>query len=158
MSWADGGAGEAVHRKEADGVVIEHGREHAAHGALLGPDLTRWRLLVPEVAAIGEGDAAGVFSGSFHVDTRSMARVSSTIQSHGMMPCSRASAAGDRRAPSRCAPSSDQAPGKQLVADAAPGDRLRGLCDSMHRLDQIERALRHATTFSGTGSRIVALL
>ena len=57
------GAAEAVHQTEADGVVIEHRREHAAHGALLGPDLDAVGLLVPEVAAIGLGDAAGVLGG-----------------------------------------------------------------------------------------------
>ena len=36
-----GAAAEAVHRKEADSVVIEHRGEHAAHGAFLGSDLTR---------------------------------------------------------------------------------------------------------------------
>ena len=56
-----GGAAESVHRKEADGVLVEHRGKHAAHGALLGPDLDAMRLLVPEIAAIGSRDTAGVF-------------------------------------------------------------------------------------------------
>ena len=57
------GAAETMHRQEADGVLIEHRLEHAAHGAFLGPDLDPMRLLVPEVAAIGAGDGAGVLLG-----------------------------------------------------------------------------------------------
>ena len=40
----------------------------------------------------------------------------------------------------------NEAPSEQLVIDTASGDRLRGLGHSMHRLDQIEGPLRHATT------------
>src|SRR5262245_24848998 len=58
-----GGAGESVHHPEADSVLVEHGREHAAYGALLAPDFDAQRLLIPEIAAIGPGYAAGVFGG-----------------------------------------------------------------------------------------------
>ena len=41
-----------MHDPEADAVVIENRFEHAANGALLGPNLDADGLLIPEVAAI----------------------------------------------------------------------------------------------------------
>ena len=58
------GAAESMHDAEADGIVIEHRRENAAHGAFLGPDLDPVRLLVPEVAAIGSATARRNSAGS----------------------------------------------------------------------------------------------
>jgi hypothetical protein len=51
-----GGATEAVHHAEADRVLVEHGSEHAADGALFAPYFAADLLLIPEVAAIGLRD------------------------------------------------------------------------------------------------------
>src|SRR6266852_4300412 len=56
-------AAKSVHYPKANGVFIEHGREHAAHGAFLAPDLDPVRLLVPEVATVGSGYGACVLGG-----------------------------------------------------------------------------------------------
>src|SRR5262249_19583409 len=49
----------------------------------------------------------------------------------------------------------DQASDEQLVSDAAAGDRLHGLRDGAHRVDEIERSLPHAaTTYFGTAVMI----
>jgi hypothetical protein len=52
-----------MHHAKADRVLIEHRGEHAAHGALLAPDLAADRLLIPEVATIGSGYSACVLLG-----------------------------------------------------------------------------------------------
>jgi hypothetical protein len=52
-----------MHHPEADRVIVEHRGKHAADGALLAPHLDADGLLVPEVAAIGPGDGAGVSGG-----------------------------------------------------------------------------------------------
>src|ERR1700755_738464 len=58
-----GGAAEPVHRKKANGILIEQRGEHAPHSALFAPHLYSMWLLVPEVAAIGSCHTAGVFGG-----------------------------------------------------------------------------------------------
>jgi hypothetical protein len=46
---------------------------------------------------------------------------------------------------------------KQLIAYATPRDRLHVVRYSVHRLDQIERLLRHAATLFGTCSKMLVL-
>jgi hypothetical protein len=50
----------------------------------------------------------------------------------------------------------DQAESKQLVADAAAGDRLCGRGRLVHRIDQIDGRLRAAATFFDTSLRMLA--
>jgi hypothetical protein len=45
---------------------------------------------------------------------------------------------------------------EQFVSDAASGDWLYGLRDGAHPFDKIERPLRHAPTFFGTGFKMLA--
>jgi hypothetical protein len=58
-----GGTAESMHRKEANGQLIEHGGEQAAYRPFLGPDVDPMGLLIPEVAAIRLRDTFGIFVG-----------------------------------------------------------------------------------------------
>src|SRR5262245_13318718 len=55
-----GGAAKSVHDAKADGILVEHRLQHASDGAFLGPNLTTYRLLIPEITAVGLCYAPGV--------------------------------------------------------------------------------------------------
>ena len=144
-----GCAGEAVHDAEADAVLVEHRREHAAHGALLAHHQHALRLLQPEVATIGPahgvnerrrvGPAGAYFELARFVDDpfpRNVALLARHLEQaiHALHL--------------RLLHGRDQAGGEQLVTDAPVSDRLRGLGRRVHRLDQIERPLRHTADLS----------
>src|SRR5262249_18912440 len=59
----DGGATEAVHDLEADREMVEHRLKQASHCAFLANHYHSAALLIPEVAAIGPGDTAGMLGG-----------------------------------------------------------------------------------------------
>jgi hypothetical protein len=154
-----GGAAESMHWKEANSITIKHRAEHAAHGALLGPDLNPVGLLIPEVPAIGLGYAARVLSGvGPRRHTLDGAGLVDDPLPRNYAPLTRllqqAVDALHLRSRHRC----NEAAREQLVTDPPTGDRLCSFDYHAHRLDQVERALRHATTYSGTGSKIVGIV
>src|SRR5262249_32430987 len=83
------GAAKPVHHAKANRVMIEHRGKHAAHSALLAPNLAADRLLIPKVAAIGSRDTAGVL-GRLRPRRYPLNGAGLVDDPHGISPCSRA--------------------------------------------------------------------
>src|SRR5262249_9344788 len=134
----DGGcAAESMHYAEADRVVVEHRREHAAHGAFLAPNFAANRLLIPEVASIGSGYSAGIFGGVS--PCRAALQRASLV--NDPFPRDVALLTGQPKQaidPLHLVVShrGDEPGDEQLVADTATSDGLRGFGSGVHRLDE----------------------
>src|SRR5262249_27735131 len=115
--------------------MIKHPLEHAPHRALLPPDLAPHWLLIPEIAAIGSRDTAGVLGGvcPSRRALHGAGLVNDPFPRDVALFASHLEQAVDSLH-FGCRHRGDQAGGEQLVADAASGGWLGGLSLGVPRL------------------------
>src|SRR5215471_4625677 len=141
----------AVHHAKRDAVVVEHGRERAAHGAFFRPDFDVRRLCRPTVATIRPPHRFEILGGVFPcVDALGLARLVDNPFPRNVAALARigelladATRLGffHRR---------DQLAVKELVADGAHRCGLNLVENLVCRVDEIETALRFAAPHDQT--------
>src|SRR6516165_7438839 len=125
-----------MHDAETHAVLVEHRPEHAAHCALLAPDLDAHRLLGPVVPAVGTMHSLPVLRRI--IPACALLQLSRLV--YDPLPWDHALLASLLEHAVHALHGGpvhrgDHAGGEELVTDASAGDRLRGFGCFVHGID-----------------------